>query len=201
MLNERRLNREAQARGQSPSIDPAQLRFRDALEDDLPACLALDASYQSDYVWQMTVHDAGDDIQVNCRRQRLPRQLEARHPVDERQLRLALWRDNCFVVVEDAQSKQLLGYITMRLDRHGRVAYLQDLVVDLTHRRRSLGARLVHVARLWASDYHLQQIIFEVPTINYPAIRFAQAQGFAFCGFNDHHFANREIALFFSLSV
>ncbi|MCY4464238.1 MAG: GNAT family N-acetyltransferase [Chloroflexi bacterium] len=186
---------------QSPSLDPAKLTFRDAVEDDLPRCLALDASFQSDYVWQMTVNDGGDEIQVSCRRQRLPRQLVAQHPVDERQLLMALHMDNCFVVVEDPYSRQIVGYVTMRLDMSGRVAYLQDLVVDLLHRRRSLGARLVHVARVWASEFRLQQIIFEIPTTNYPAIRFAQAQGFTFCGFNDHHLANREIALFFSLSI
>ena len=186
---------------QSPYLDPARLIFRDAVESDLPRCLALDASFHTEYVWQMTVDDGGDEIQVSCRRQRLPRQLVSQHPVDERQLRMALHMDNCFVVVEDPVSGQLVGYVTMRLDLSGRVAYLQDVVVDMLHRRRSLGARLVHVARVWASEFRLHQIIFEIPTTNYPAIRFAQSQGFAFCGFNDHHFANREIALFFSLSI
>lgn len=195
------LNSEGYAPVQNPSLDPAKLIFRDAVEDDLPRCLALDASFQSDYVWQMTVNDDGGEIQVNCRRQRLPRQLVSQHPVDERKLQMALRMDNCFVVVEDPGSGQIAGYVTMRLDMSGRVAYLQDLVVGMLHRRRSLGARLVHVARVWASEFRLQQIIFEIPTTNYPAIRFAQAQGFAFCGFNDHHFANREIALFFSLSI
>ncbi len=195
------LNSEGYAALQSPNLDPAKLTFRDAVEDDLPRCLALDSSFQSDYVWQMTVNDGGGEIHVNCRRQRLPRQLVSQHPVDERKLLMALGMDSCFVVVEDSRNGQIVGYVTMRLDSAGRVAYLQDLVVDLQHRRRSLGARLVHVARVWASEFRLHQIIFEIPTTNYPAIGFAQAQGFAFCGFNDHHFANREIALFFSLSI
>ena len=181
--------------------DADQLTVRDAVEEDLAYCLALDSSYQSDYVWQMTVQDSGEEIAIQCRRQRLPRQLQARHPVDEQQLRTALWRDSCFVVIEDKRASRLLGYITMRVDASGRVAYLQDLVIDPLYRRRSLGARLVHVAKVWANEFRLQQIIFEIPMTNYPAIRFARSQGFAFCGFNDHHFANREIALFFSLSV
>ena len=56
-------------------------------------------------------------------------------------------------------------------------------------------------ATVWASEYHLRQILFEIPTTNFPCILFAKALGFSFCGFNDHHFANREIALFFSLSI
>ena len=195
------LNMERRAPGQSGGLDLASLIFRDAQEEDLPRCLALDASYRSDYVWQMTVSESADDIQVNCRRQRLPRQLESQHPVDERELRMALHMDYCFVVAEDPHSGGIVGYITMRLDRSGRIVYLQDLVVDLPHRRRSLGARLVHAARVWASGYRLQQILFEIPTTNYPAIRFAQTLGFSFCGFNDHHYANREIALFFNLSI
>ena len=186
---------------QTLTWDPAQLTFRDAVEEDLPYCLALDASFQTEYVWQMTVQDSGDEIQINCRRQRLPRQLEARHPVDEQQLQSALWRESCFVVIEDKRSQHLLGYVTMRVDASGRVAYLQDLVIDSLYRRRSLGSRLVHVAKVWASEFRLRQIIFEIPMTNYPAIRFARSQGFDFCGFNDHHFANQEIALFFSLSI
>ena len=195
------LRTDARAMTQKPTGYADRLVFRDALESDVPRCLALDASYQTDYVWQMTVQDSGDEVQVNCRRQRLPRTLEARHDVDERQLLGALWHESCFVVIEDPAIDKLLGFVTMRVDANGRVAYLQDLVIDSLHRRRSLGARLAHVARRWAAEYRLRQIIFEIPTTNYPAIRFAQSQGFAFCGFNDHHFANREIALFFSLTV
>ena len=89
----------------------------------------------------------------------------------------------------------------MRVDEASKVAYLQDIVIDRPYRRRRLGSRLAHVARVWAGEHNLRQIIFEIPTTNYPCIQFAQALGFAFCGFNDHHFANREIAVFFSLSV
>ena len=182
-------------------LDPATLVFRDAVEEDIPYCLALDSDYATEHVWQMTVRDSGADIQISCRRQRLPRLLEARHAPEPAKLTLALRSDFCFVVIQDKASSQLLGYITLRIDFLSQVAYLQDIVIDRAHRRRSLGSRLVHVARIWASEYQLRQIIFEIPTINYPCILFAQALGFSFCGFNDHHFANREIALFFSLTV
>ncbi len=182
-------------------LDPAQLTFRDAVEADIPYCLALDSDFQTEHVWQMTVQDGGDEIQISCRRQRLPRRLDSRHVVSPEQLQLALRNDFCFVVIQDNASNHLLGYITLRVDEASQVAYLQDIVIDRAYRRRSLGARLVHVARIWASEFNLRQIIFEIPTTNYPSILFAQALGFNFCGFNDHHFANREIAVFFSLSI
>ena len=112
-----------------------------------------------------------------------------------------LRRKYCFVVVQDKSTNHILGFVSMRVDETSQVAYLQDIVIDQPYRRRSLGSRLVHVARVWASEYDLRQILFEIPTTNYPCILFAQTLGFSFCGFNDHHFANREIAIFFSLSI
>ena len=112
-----------------------------------------------------------------------------------------LRRKYCFVVVQDKSTNHILGFVSMRVDETSLVAYLQDIVIDKPYRRRSLGSRLVHVARVWASEYDLRQILFEIPTTNYPCIFFAKSLGFSFCGFNDHHFANREIAIFFSLSI
>ncbi|MDE2855535.1 MAG: GNAT family N-acetyltransferase [Chloroflexota bacterium] len=182
-------------------FDPSQLIFRDGVESDIPYCLALDSDFESEHVWQMTVQEVGDEIQVNCRKQRLPRQLQSRHVTDPHHLESALRRGYCFVVVQDKSSNHILGYVSMRVDEGSRVAYLQDIVIDRPFRRRSLGSRLVHVARVWAGEYNLRQILFEIPTTNFPCILFAKAMGFSFCGFNDHHFANREIAIFFSLSI
>lgn len=186
---------------QSAHFDPSQLVFRDGVAADIPYCLALDSDFRSEHVWQMTVQELGDEIQVNCRKQRLPRQLLSRHAPDPQRLEAALRNQYCFVVVQEKTTNHILGYVSMRVDEASRVGYLQDIVIDRPYRRRSLGARLAHVARVWASEYNLRQILFEIPTTNYPCILFAQALGFSFCGFNDHHFANREIAIFFSLSI
>ena len=186
---------------QNMAFDPAQLVFRDGVDTDIPYCLSLDSEFQSDHVWQMTVQEIADEIQVSCRKQRLPRQLVSRHITDPRHLELALHREYCFVVVQDQTTNHILGYVSMRVDETSQVAYLQDIVIDRPYRRRSLGSRLVHVSRVWASEYNLRQVIFEMPTTNFPSILFAKSLGFTFCGFNDHHFANREIAVFFSLSI
>ena len=186
---------------QGMGFDPSQLIFRDGVDTDIPYCLALDSDFQSEHVWQMTVQEVGDDVQVNYRKQRLPRQLDSRHVTDPQQLELTLRRKYCFVVVQDKSTNHILGFVSMRVDETSQVAYLQDIVIDKPYRRRSLGSHLVHVARVWASEYALRQIVFEIPTTNYPCILFAKTLGFSFCGFNDHHFANREIAIFFSLSI
>ncbi len=186
---------------QSAAFDFSKLVFRDAVESDIPYCLALESDFQTEHVWQMTVQELNDDIQITCRRQRLPRRLDARHDTDASHLTGALQRDCCFVVIQDSISNHILGFISMRVDFKSQVAYLQDIVIDRPYRRRTLGSRLVHVGRVWASENNLRQMIFEIPTTNYPGILFAQSLGFSFCGFNDHHFVNREIAVFFSLSI
>ena len=186
---------------QTAGFDPSQLLFRDGVDSDIPYCLALDSDFQSDHVWQMTVQETGDDVQITCRKQRLPRGLASRHETDPQQLELTLRWQHCFVVVQDKRSNHILGFVSMRVDETSQVAYLKNIVIDRPCRRRSLGSRLIHIARIWASEYSLRQILFEIPTTNFPCILFAKSLGFSFCGFNDHHFANREIALFFSLSI
>jgi len=47
--------------------------------------------------------------------------------------------------------------------------------------------------------YHeMQRLLLEVQPKNYPAIQMAKKLGFELCGYNDHYFANHDIALFFS---
>ncbi len=186
---------------QNRPFAPSQLTFRDAVVADIPYCLALDSEFQSEHVWQMTVQELAEEVRVSCRQQRLPRPLEAHHSPAQEQLETALRRDFCFVVAQEKSTNHILGYVTMRLEPASQVAYLQDIVVDRPYRRRGLGSSLVRVARVWASDYQLRQMLFEIPTTNFPCILFVQALGFGFCGYNDHHFANREIAVFFSLSI
>ena len=184
-----------------PPFDPSQIVMRDGAPADVPYCLALQSEYATENVWQMTVQEGTDEFQFSCRRQRLPRPLQAKHETDPRHLEMAIHRRHCFVVMQESNTNQYLGYVSMRVDETHQIAYLQDIVVDRPFRRRSLGSRLVNVARVWAQEYQLRQIMFEIVTTNYPCIQFAQAQGFVFCGFNDRHFPSREIAVFFSLSV
>jgi len=184
-----------------PAIDQSRILIRDGLETDIPFCLELQSDYQTEHVWQMTVQELTDQIQISYRRQRLPRPLNAAHETDPRHLEMAIRRRHCFVVVQDRNSHQILAFISMRVDETSEIAYLQDIVVDRPYRRQSLGSRLVNAARVWARENELRQIMFEIATTNYPCIQFAQDRGFVFCGFNDRHLPSREIAVFFSVSV
>ncbi len=174
------------------------LLFRDGLKSDLPACLELDHSYETEYVWQMRLHSEGDQQQIAFQRERLPRMLAAIWPINEQRLQLALAPEQCFLIVEDRDNHEILGYLTMRPDPVYRVARLQDVVVDRDLRRQKIGTRLLNVARKWASQQQLNLITAELQTQNYPGILFCQASGLTFCGFNDHYFPNQDIAVFFT---
>jgi ribosomal protein S18 acetylase RimI-like enzyme len=56
-------------------------------------------------------------------------------------------------------------------------------------------------ASQWARKQGALTILAETTTKNYPALCFYQKLGFQFCGFNDHYYANQDIALFFALGL
>lgn len=172
--------------------------IRDGVSSDIPACLALDHSYETEYVWQMRLNEEGDQHQVIFQTERLPRVLETTWPVDENRLILALPPEQCFLVVENRETHDLLGYLTMRHDPVYRMAYLHDLVISQPYRRRRIGTRLLNIARHWAKHRQLERLTAQLQTQNYPAILFCQHSGLTFCGFNDHYFPNRDIAIFFT---
>lgn len=176
--------------------------IRDGLESDIDACLALDHSYITDYVWQMHTDENGDESrQISFKTQRLPRSLESVYEVDERRLRLTLPAEHSFVVAVEKTSGDLLGYLTMRNDPAYQIGWLQDVVVSAPYRHGRIGSRLVNIARIWAKEHGLIQVTAEVHTRNYPAIAFCQQVGFKFCGFNDRYFPNHDIAVFFTQPV
>jgi GNAT superfamily N-acetyltransferase len=196
----------------------AAFAIRDALPDDIPACLALDHRYTTDYVWQMHFQNTGNAAaahwQISFKTDRLPRTLEVLHPANEARLQRALHESHAergFIVAtamlppddDDTQppAPRLLGYLTLYADSVYRSAHVQDLVIDRPLRRRGLGRRLLNVARAWARERHLNRLTIETQPRNDPSIQFCQSLGLTFCGFNDHHFPNQETALFFTRSV
>lgn len=178
-----------------------KLVIRDGIAADIPKCVALDSTYQTEHVWQLNVREETNEIHISLRKQRLPRPLTTNHPLQARRLEIALTQKYCFIVLVESVSNTLLGYICMRTDTTHDVAYIQDIVIDEPYRRQGLGSRLINVAHLWANEKNLNHIIFEIPTTNNPCIEFAASHGFVYCGFNDQYLPDQEIALFYSLSL
>lgn len=185
--------------------------IRDALPTDLPACLALDHSFETDYVWQMALRSDTDRHDISFQTERLPRTLTAAHPVDESRLRTCLDPAHCFLVgaaheTQEADSDapmppQVIAYLTMRYDPIRRAGWVQDLVVDPALRRQGIGGRLLGIARRWAVEQGAGRLFVEVPTQNYPMIALCLKQGLEFSGYNDRLLPRRDIALLLGISL
>jgi GNAT superfamily N-acetyltransferase len=175
--------------------------IRDGLKADIPACLALDADYDTERVWQMHVQPETNGLGVIFRPERLPRPMTVEYPSSEGRLRLALPDDQCFLVAARKDEPEVFGYVTMRADPVHEGAWVQDLVVHAPYRGQGIGTRLFRVATRWAREHGLTRIIVETQTKNYPAIQFCEAHDLVFCGFHDRYFLNGDIAVFFARSL
>jgi ribosomal protein S18 acetylase RimI-like enzyme len=188
--------------------------IRPATLTDLSACLALDANSQTDHVWQMEAREEQGGIAVRFYTVRLPRIMHVVYPRHREDL-LSCWEQGTTLLVatterpfELAQGRsgtgnpgQVLGYC--QLDEHSwqRAGWLSHLIVDRPFRRRGVGSAMLEASTAWARKKEMERLMIAVQTKNYPAISFCEKHRFVFCGFNDHYFSNRDIALFFSLKV
>ena len=166
---------------------------------DLNACLALEHSYVTNYVWQMEESEGAGKVTVVFRTARLPRSMRVKYPKDYDNL-LASWRrGECFLVAEE--DGQVRGYLDMSAQSWHLTGWVDNLAVAKDHRRQGIGTALLRKAGEWARQRGLSRLMLEIQTKNYPAICFCQKNGFAFCGFNDHYYTNQDIALFFARSL
>jgi len=175
--------------------------IRDGVESDIANCLTLDTSYETNYVWQMSIQNEANLFRVTFRTERLPRTMEVIYPPDEKRLKLSLPQEHCFLVAVGKDSSDVLGYLSMWRDDANQLVRIRDLVIGREHRGQKLATKLLNVARQWARIRQIHQIIIETQTKNYPAILFCQNSEFEFCGFNDQYFRNQDIAVFFGQTL
>jgi ribosomal protein S18 acetylase RimI-like enzyme len=163
---------------------------------DVNECMTLDHSYLTDHVWQMVVDERDLETRVTFRRVRLPRRMRVTYPHDL-DLLVEHWQEETagFLVAEEGGVVR--GYADLIGQAWNQMAWLRNLAVDRTYRRRGVGTRLVQAGLQWTQHQGLQGLMAEAQTKNYPAIRFFEKLGFAFCGFNDQYYANQDIAIFF----
>jgi GNAT superfamily N-acetyltransferase len=173
--------------------------IRSATAADLPHCLAIDPAFETDYVWQMDNHAHAGQIDVSFRTVRLPRPMKVVYPRDTKQLNAGWQACDEMLVADDNRS--LVGYAALAKRPAQSAIWVQDLIVAKTARRNGVGSALLAGVLRWARDEKLTWLLLEVQTKNYPAIQFCQKQGLNFCGFNDHFFANQDIAVFFVKAV
>ncbi len=174
------------------------MEIRLATLADLNACLALDDSFETDYVWQLDERHDAMSVSAVFRLTRLPRTMKvtgiiSRDGVAEKYRRGAnLW------VYDDGGVR---GFIAGTVEEWNRSACISHLAVARTHRRKGIGTQLLRTVLEWAHLKKLDVALTDVPTKAHPAISFYQKHGFVFCGFSDRLYPNRDIAMLFALNL
>ncbi|MFP4321163.1 MAG: GNAT family N-acetyltransferase [Anaerolineales bacterium] len=174
--------------------------IRQATDNDLKACLALDASVETDHIWQMQWREMADGHQIRFQTMRLPRPTQVDYPRDTGELHDDL-QTLTGMLVAYAEAGPLLGYAHMMLIPADKSAWLRNLVVDRPWRRHRIGRALLAQAKVWARAQGANHLTTEATTKNYPAIQFMLQQGFIFCGFNDRYYTSQDIAVFFGQNI
>jgi len=175
------------------------MKIRPARPNDLEACIALEHSYTTRRVWQMETREENGVLTTTFRAANLPREMRVEYPRQGEEL-LTGWqqRDGFLVAEEDGR---VCGYAALTEELELGIARVGDLVVDRPRRRRGIGTALLQAAAQWGREQELGWLVVEVQTKNYAAIRLCRSQGLTFCGYNDHYWPSRDIALFFGESL
>jgi len=185
----------------SSALSSAPL-IRDAVSADIMPCLEIDPSYEAGAVWQMAIQlDDANGAEIRFRRERLPRTLILTPTITADDFRAALMSGRCFLVAQERTTGAISGYLLLAETVEYAVGRVQAVAVDPARRNQGIGRRLVSAARIWAREQQLTDLQITLTTKNYPAIAFATAVGFTFCGFNDRLLPGREIAVSFALSL
>jgi ribosomal protein S18 acetylase RimI-like enzyme len=173
-----------------------EIQIRHATSDDIPTLMSLEHNYASDYVWQMDIQRDEGQTSIVFRQAKLPRSVQVTYPRNP-QLLADEWtaRDGILVA---ATAGEIVGYCCMMQNMAPRTTWITDLVVARRLRRQGIGTALILASQEWGQHKNSRRAILEMQPKNYPAICMAQKIGFELCGYNDHYYANHDIALFFS---
>ncbi len=166
---------------------------------DVRSIASLDASYTTEWVWQMEQKVSGNEIATYFRTVRLPRPLKVDAAPDWSTV-AENWRDRSLFMVA-CEGDTILGYLDLTVDKRYGVGWTDHVAVRASKRRTGIGTALVNEAEKWGQRRGLGSLMARIQTKNYPAIRFFQSCGFTFCGYNDRLYPQRDIVVFFFLNL
>ncbi|MBV6396295.1 MAG: hypothetical protein HFACDABA_01893 [Anaerolineales bacterium] len=168
--------------------------IRPTIATDLPRLMGMDHSCTSDYVWQVDLRKEAGQVSIQLREVRLPRPVSVPYPrnsfalADEWHMKPAMFT---------AAAPEPFAYVCVHAQKASDVVWVTDLVVAPEQRKRGVGQSLLRTVEGWAVERNCRMLFVEMTAKNYPAIRLAQKFGLEFCGYNDHYYANHDVALFF----
>ncbi len=177
------------------------MRIRPAELSDLESILALDHSYTTDHVWQMSGQNTTDEQTATFRLVQLQREIQTPSPYEPQVLRRCLHRCDYLWVMQATDGYELYGYIGMVLLPWHNTGWIPACAVAPHMRRKGIGTQLLRTAIAQARADGLHSITLSLQTKNYPATRFCQTRGMRFSGYADNYYAGRDIALFFAYRI
>lgn len=173
-----------------------QIQVRPAVIEDIPKLMEIDHSFQTDHVWQLDFINEERYIGINFRENRLPRSVKVEYPRStKRMMKDWIHLDALLVALFE---KQPVAYISISTDFAPMSGWITDLAVNPNFRRQGIATALIMAGEDWATQQKLRRMIVDMQSKNIPSIRLFRKMGFEFCGYNDHFYANQDIALFFS---
>jgi ribosomal protein S18 acetylase RimI-like enzyme len=176
-----------------------EIEIRPATDADIPALVAIDHNYSSEYVWQMDIQAEEKGVNVSFREIRLPRSVRVEYPRPVSAL-AEDWSLRPGLLVSTLEG-EVVGYISLRLDVAPITTWVTDLAVIRRVRRQGIGSALVLAGQEWGEQHNTRRIVLEMQPKNYPTLKMAQKLGFDLCGYNDRYYANHDIGLFFAKAL
>jgi GNAT superfamily N-acetyltransferase len=189
-----------------------EIEIRPVVASDIPALIALDHNYYSDHVWQLEISSGknADPLEVlssaservhtaSFRQVRLPRQVLVEYPYPHETL-ADDWKARSGLLAALLEGSPI-GYASLMLNIAPLTTWVTDLVVSFPLRRQGIGKALVMASLEWADQMESQNLVLEMQTRNYPAIQLAYKLGFELCGYNDRHYPDHQIGIFFGKSL
>ncbi len=173
------------------------IEIRPAIETDIVDLIKLEHNYSTDHVWQMEYDKSNGEIGVRFREVRLPRPVNVDYPRPFKSLAYD-WTQRSGLLVALHQEK-IVGYVSLFKNLAPIATWMTDLVVSKPLRRQGIGSALILAAEEWViHQTDNNRIVIELQPKNFPAINLSHKLGYDFSGYDDHHFRNSDIAIFFS---
>lgn len=173
--------------------------IRPASASDISRLMALDHSCSSDYVWQLELRREPGQVTASFREVRLPRSIEVKYPRNPSSLADEwMHRDVTLVALEEGLP---VGYMCAVVEHASAIAWITDVVVSPTKRRKGAASALLTATQTWALERGVRRLILEMQSKNQAYIRLAQKFGYEFCGYNDQYYPTQDVALFFGRAI
>ncbi|HEY51864.1 MAG TPA: GNAT family N-acetyltransferase [Caldilineae bacterium] len=178
---------------------PQEIYIRRSTLHDLNECLTLDASYDTQRVWQMNLDVKDNRILIDFNLVHLPRLVNIRVPPGSENLLRCWQRGDCLLSAR--RKHTVVGFLHMIPDTPTKVGFIHRHVVEPEFRGQGIGTMLLNHALKWARDHKLRSLVISLSTKNHPASAFYLNRGFVFNGFSEETHGDRRIQLQFARGV